>query len=98
MTITRPLRRMTLHLSQIFFTLGLTFTIRLLYLLYFFIACTSLLLVPVNDATSGEIVWTEFYDHTVRWQDANIVLTHLPADVCENHMSICKLNTKHGVR
>jgi len=25
-TMTRPLRRMTLHLSQIFFTLGLTFT------------------------------------------------------------------------
>jgi hypothetical protein len=25
MTMTRPLRRMTLHLSQIFLTLGLTF-------------------------------------------------------------------------
>ena len=27
MTITRPLRRMTLHLSQIGLTLGLTFTV-----------------------------------------------------------------------
>ena len=102
MTITRPLRRMTLHLSQIFFTLGLTFTIRLLFFLYyFFIAICFLLfvlLVPVNDSTSCEIVWTQFYNHTIFRQDADVVLSHLPADVGENFVSIGELDAEHRIR
>jgi hypothetical protein len=92
MTITRPLRRMTLHLSQIFFTLGLTFTIRLL--LFFLL----LLLIPVNDSTSCEIVWTQFNNHTIFRQDADVVLSHLPADVGENFMSIGELDAEHRIR
>ena len=92
MTITRPLRRMTLHLSQIFFTLGLTFTIRLLFSLLL------LLLVPVNDSTSCEVIWTQFYDHTIFRQDADVVLSHLPADVGENFMSIGELDAEHRIR
>lgn len=92
MTITRPLRRMTLHLSQIFFTLGLTFTIRLLFSLLL------LLLVPVNDSTSCEVVWTQFYDHTIFRQDADVVLSHLPADVGENFVSIGELDAEHRIR
>jgi hypothetical protein len=103
MTITRPLRRMTLHLSQIFFTLGLTFTIRLLFfflLLYYYVFTTTclLLLVPVNDSTSSEIVWTQFHDHTIFRQDADVVLSHLPADVGENFMSIGELDAEHRIR
>jgi len=92
MTITRPLRRMTLHLSQIFFTLGFTFTIRLLFSL------TAFLLVPVNDSTSCEIVWTQFYNHTIFRQDADVVLSHLPADMCENFVSIGELDAEHRIR
>ena len=92
MTITRPLRRMTLHLSQIFFTLGFTFTIRLLLFLLL------LLLVPVNDPTSGEVIWTKFYNHTIFRQDADVVLSHLPADVGENFVSIGELNAEHRIR
>ena len=92
MTITRPLRRMTLHLSQIFFTLGLTFTIRLLFSLLL------LLLVPVNDSTSCEVIWTQFYDHTIFRQDADVVLSHLPADVGENFVSIGELDAEHRIR
>jgi len=83
---------MTLHLSQIFFTLGLTFTIRLLFSLLL------LLLVPVNDSTSCEVIWTQFYDHTIFRQDADVVLSHLPADVRENFMSIGELDAEHRIR
>ena len=89
--MTRPLRRITLHLSQIFFTLGLTFmscppsggTSKIIY-------CTVIrkLLVTINNPTSSEVVGTEFYDDTVSWKNANIVLTHLPANVRENSVPI----------
>ena len=85
MTMTRPLRRMTLHLSQIFLTLGLTFT-------------TFSLLITVDNPTSGEVVWTKFYDHTIFRKDADVVLSHLPADVSEDLMSITKLNAEHRIR
>ena len=89
MTMTRPLRRTTLHLSQIFLTLGFTFTIKRSLLL---------LLVPVNDSTSCEVIWTEFYDHAIFRQDADVVLSHLPADVCENFVSIGEFNSEHRIR
>ena len=90
MTMTRPLRRTTLHLSQIFLTLGFTFTIKRSLL--------NVLLVPVNDPTSSEIVWTQFHNHTIFRKDANVVLSHLPADVCENFVSIGELNAEHRIR
>mgnify|MGYP003336556953 FL=1 len=57
-----------------------------------------LLLVPVNDPTSGEVIWTKFYNHTIFRQDADVVLSHLPADVGENFMSIGELNAEHRIR
>ena len=56
------------------------------------------LLVPVNDPTSGEVIWTQFYNHTIFRQDADVVLSHLPADVGENFMSIGELNAEHRIR
>ena len=56
------------------------------------------LLVPVNDSTSCEIVWTQFYDYTIFRQDADVVLSHLPADVGENFMSIGELDAEHRIR
>ncbi len=75
---------MTLHLSQIFFTLGLTFM-------------TLLLLISVNNATSGEVIWTQLHDDTIFRKDANVVLSHLSADVREDFMPIREFNSKHRV-
>ena len=67
-----------------------------------FFCTTSLLLfvllVPVNDSTSCEIVWTQFYNHTIFRQDADVVLSHLPADVGENFVSIGELDAEHRIR
>ena len=84
--MTRPWRRITLHLSQIFFTLGFTFM------------ALPLLLVPINDPTSGEVVGTKFNDYAILREDSDVVLTHLSADVSENLVSVGKLDAKHGVR
>ena len=48
-----------------------------------------LLLVTIGNATSCEVIWTQFYNHTVFRKDANIVLTHLAADMCKYNVSIC---------
>jgi len=48
-----------------------------------------LLLVTIDNSTSGEVIWTEFNDHTIFGKDANIVLSHLAADMCKHYMSIC---------
>jgi len=74
--MTRPLRRITLHLSQIFFTLGLTFMTALL------------LLVAVNNPTSCEVIRTQLHDDTVSWKNTNVVLSHLPTDVSEDPVPV----------
>src|SRR5690242_7267830 len=63
MTMTRPWRRMTLHLSQIGLTLGLTFKAGLSS----FVGCS--LLVAVDDASPGEVVRRELDHHTVLGED-----------------------------
>ena len=57
-----------------------------------------LLLVTIDNSTSCEVVRTKFYDHTIFWKDANVVLSHLAADVRKNPVPICKFDSKHGVR
>ena len=47
------------------------------------------LLVSVDDATSGEVIWTQLNNYPVLRKDANVVLTHLPADVRENFVAVC---------
>src|SRR4051794_25321472 len=86
MTITRPWRRMTLHLSQIGLTLGLTFTA----------ALSSL--VAVDDAAPGEVVGRELHDDPVLGEDADVVLAHLAADVGEDLVSVAQLDAEHRVR
>ena len=48
-----------------------------------------LLLITIDNSTSGEVIWTQFNDHTIFRKDANIVLSHLAADMCKHYMSIC---------
>ncbi len=54
--MTRPCRRITLHLSQIGLTLGFTFTaVSILFCLLVGFWGVSLL-VPVDDAATGQVV------------------------------------------
>src|SRR4029453_2328255 len=93
MTMTRPCRRITLHLSQIFFTDGWTLTGAAPHFLGSWAAPavpggipggtarSERLLVAVDDATAGQVVGRELHDHAVLGQDADVVLPHLAADV-----------------
>lgn len=87
--MTRPLRRITLHLSQIFFTLGLTFmncppSFTTSITAYRSQLLLGELLVAINNSTSGEIIRTQLHDDTISWKNADVVLSHLPTDVSEN--------------
>ena len=89
--MTRPCRRITLHLSQMGLTLGFTFTAVSILLLCFW------LLVPVNDAAPSEVVWRQLHDDPVLGQDADVMLPHLAADVGEDFVTVLQLNAKHRV-
>ena len=58
----------------------------------------SLLFVAINDSATSQVVGAELYDHAVLRKDADVVLTHLARDVCQNLVSIGQLDTKHSVR
>src|SRR4051794_8435419 len=88
MTMTRPWRRITLHLSQIALTLGLTFTGR---------PFRGWLLVAVDDPTSSEVVRRELHHHAVLGEDPDVVLAHLAADVGEDLVAIAQLDAEHGI-
>src|ERR687898_583088 len=90
MTMTRPWRRITLHLSQIFLTLGLTFTTRP------FQWCGGLL-VAVDDPTPGEVVRRELHHDPVLGEDPDVVLAHLAADVGEYLVAVAQLDAEHGI-
>src|SRR5689334_19262148 len=89
-TMTRPWRRITLHLSQIFFTLGLTFTCQPFL-------TRGGLLVPVDDPTSREVVRRELHHDPVLGEDPDVVLAHLAADVGVHLVSVGQLDPEHGV-
>src|SRR5437588_9991359 len=72
MTMTRPWRRITLHLSQIFLTLGLTF-----------MGCEVLrveiywsLLVAVDDPSARQVVRRQLHHDPVVRKDADVVHPH----------------------
>src|ERR1700760_453632 len=90
--MTRPWRRITLHLSQIGLTLGLTFMSAL--------SCSFGWdsLVPVDDPTPGEVVRGELHHDAVLGEDPDVVLAHLAADVGENLVSVGQLDPEHGIR
>lgn len=57
----------------------------------------SNLLVAVDDTTTCEVVWAQLHHYPVLGEDSNVVLSHLPRDVCENDVLIGELNTKHRI-
>src|SRR5450631_2061066 len=104
MTMTRPWRRITLHLSQIFLTLGLTFiglfqTGRQRCLTPRSTASSEVsggLLVAVDDATPREVVRAQLHHHPVLGEDPDVVLAHLSRDVGEHLVAVRELHPKHG--
>ena len=101
--MTRPCRRITLHLSQMGLTLGFTFTAVSILLgsaltragaRQFLSVC---LLVPINDAAPGQVVGRELHYNAVLGQDADVVLPHLAADVGENLVTVLQLNAEHRI-
>src|SRR3954454_2972976 len=99
--MTRPWRRITLHLSQIFLTLGLTFMMRPRGLPARLVAPPvrdASLLVPVDDPTPGQVVRRELDDDPVLGEDPDVVLSHLAADVGEDLVAVAQLDPEHRVR
>ena len=111
--MTRPCRRMTLHLSQIGLTLGLTFmsifrsesaarVTRLARGEWVGVREHSgpqprALLVAVDDATAGEVVGAELHHHAVLGEDPDVVLAHLAGDVGENLVTVAQLDPEHRI-
>ena len=56
------------------------------------------LLVPVDDPTTGQVIWREFYNDSVVGDDADVVLPHLAADRRQDEMAVGEFNTEHRVR
>src|SRR5215472_1266876 len=57
----------------------------------------AVLLVAVDDATAGQIVWRKLDGDFVTGQNANEILPHLSRDVREHLMFIFELDAKHRV-
>src|SRR4051812_45403373 len=55
-------------------------------------------LVAVDDAPAGQIVRRKLDDDPVLGQDANVVLSHLAADVGQDFVAISELHPEHCVR
>src|SRR6185503_19716504 len=89
---TTPRRRTTLHLSQIFFTLGRTFIARLSSI------GLGRLLVPVRDASPRRIVGGYLDRHAVARQNLDVILAHAAADGREHAKPIVRLHAEHGIR
>src|SRR5690348_10487592 len=110
MIMTRPWRRMTRHMLQIFLTLGLTFTVfltfdvtdRYLHTKHGRVAAVTSWrpwsLVAVDDAPPGQVIGRKLHDHPVLGQDTDVVLPHLAADVRQDLVAIGELHPEHRIR
>jgi hypothetical protein len=87
MTMTRPCRLITRHLSHRTFTEAETFT-----------SSPVLLLQSVGDPTLCQIVWREFNLYPITWKDSDEIRPKLPADVGTNSMAIFEFNNEQRVR
>src|SRR5690348_10256940 len=86
---TTPRRRTTLHLSQIFLTLGRTFTGRP--------SRFKTLLVPVRDPATARVVRRDLDGHPVTRKNLDVILPHPAADGREDAEAIVRLHAKHRI-
>src|ERR1019366_6113107 len=85
---TTPLRRTTLHLSQIFLTLGRTFmTLSRL--------CS---LVAIRDSPAARVVGAHFDGDAVTREDADVKLPHPSADRRQHDQPVVAFDAEHRVR
>jgi hypothetical protein len=92
MTITRPLRRMILHFSQIALTDGLTFIF-----LFLLLALRPSFAAP-GDPSAREIVGRQFNSYLVSGKNADVIHTQLSRYVRQYLVSIGQLDFEHRVR
>src|SRR3984957_8867473 len=96
--MTRPCRRITLHLSQIGLTLGFPLTaVSILFFSNSMALSFGLLLVAVHNAAPGQVVGRQLHHHPVLGQDADVVLPHLAADVGKHLVAVLQLNAEHRI-
>jgi hypothetical protein len=89
MTMTLPLRLMTLHFSQIGLTEGLTF-----------ILTTSQIygyLFPISDPSSCEIIRGQLNDDSVSCQDPDKMHAQLAGYMSKDLVTVFQLYTKHRI-
>src|SRR5215471_14477106 len=55
-------------------------------------------LVAVDDPATGQVVGRQLHDDPVLRQDADVVLPHLAADVCQDLVAVGEFHPEHGVR
>src|SRR6478752_1854626 len=56
------------------------------------------LLVPVDDPATRQVVRRQLHHDPVVREDADVVHTHLAADVCQDLVAVLELDPEHGVR
>src|SRR4051812_33129956 len=56
------------------------------------------LLVPVDDPATRQVVRRQLHHDPVVREDADVVHTHLAADVCQDLVAVLELDLEHGVR
>src|SRR5450631_1072048 len=54
--------------------------------------------VTEDNATTGQVIRTEFHHHAVLREDPDVVLTHLARNVSENLVAVGELHAEHSVR
>src|SRR5438132_415564 len=55
------------------------------------------LLVPIGDATAGQVVRRQLHLDPIPRQDPDVVHPHLPGDVREDLVPVVELHAEHGV-
>ena len=59
---------------------------------------SSRLLESVDDAATGEVVGGYLHEHPVTGKDADEVLAHLSADVCQHLVFVLQFDPEHRIR
>ena len=95
MTRTTPLRRMTRHLSQIFFTDARTFIVLPASAPRAIISGTT---SSVRDPAPRQIVGTQLHPDLVSRKNTNEVHPHLTSDMRQHPMAVLQFHPEHGVR